>query len=148
MKTFHLTRTLQFTKIGCALITLAALTACAALNSFFKTVDSTLPIETLDSTGGEVSSARAFESADRLFVWGHIRKSFGRHIPYAAHVDVQLVDTIGRMIAEKQEDINPTRSKLSGGISGRISYVASFPLSDARQAAKITVRYHLDGHTS
>ena len=148
MKTFNLTRTLRFTKIGCALITLAALTACASVNSFFKTTDSTLPTETLDSTGGEVSSARAYESADRLYVSGHIKKSLGRHIPYAAHVDVQLVDKMGRVIAEKQDDIDPPRPKSFAAMTGRISYVASFPLSDARQATKITVRYHLDGHTS
>jgi hypothetical protein len=145
---FFLTRIHRFAKIGCAIIALAAITACASVSSLFKQTPSSLPIETLDSTGGEVAGTRAYESADRLYVSGHIKKSFGRHIPYAAHVDVQLVDKMGRVIAEKQDDIDPPHPKSSSGISGRISYVASFPLSEARQAAKITVRYHLDGHTS
>jgi hypothetical protein len=137
---------LRFTKIACAITALAILTACASVSSFFKHSPSPLPIEILDSAGGEVGGARAHESADRLYVAGHVKKSFGSHTPYAAHVDVQLVDKTGRVIAEKEDDIDPPHPKSGGGRSGQISYVASFPLSEARQAAKIVVRYHLDGH--
>lgn len=95
-----------------------------------------------------MAGARAFESSDRLYVSGHIQKSFGRHIPYAAHVDVQLIDNAGRVIGEKQDDIDPQHPKSGGSSSGQIGYVASFPVSEARKAAKIVVRYHLDGHQS
>jgi hypothetical protein len=140
-------RSLRFAKIAGALTALAALTACASVGNFLRTTDSPLPVETLDSTGGLFSSTRAYESSDRLYVSGHMQKSFGRHIPCAAHVDVRLIDKRGRVIAEKMDDIDPSYPK-SGSRSDHISYVASFPASEARQAAKIIVRYHLDGHTS
>jgi len=139
---------LRFAKIACALTALAMITSCASVSSFFKQTVSSLPVETIDSSGGEVSSARAYESSDRLYVSGHIQKSFGRHIPYAAHVDVQLIDNTGRVVAEKQDDIDPPHPKSGSSRSGQISYVASFPIHEARQAAKIEVRYHLDGHQS
>lgn len=151
MKTFHeysiLTRILHITKIACALAAMAIITACASVSPFFKTTGSSLPIEIIDSTAGEVGGTRAFESSDRLYVSGHIQKSFGRHIPYAAHVDVQLVGNAGQVIAEKQDDIDPSHPT-TGGRSGQISYVASFPISEARQATRVVVRYHLEGRSS
>jgi hypothetical protein len=135
-------RRLCLVKIACVLTTLAAVTASASPPSFFKTTASALPIETIDSTGGKVSG-HAYESSGRLYVSGHIQKSFGRHIPYAAHVDVQLVDKMGRVIAEKDADIDTSHPISGGSRSGQIPYVASFPLNEARQAVKIVVRYDL-----
>lgn len=143
-----LTRIFRITMLACTLIALVMVTACASIGSFFRTTDSVLPVETIDSSGGEVSGTHAYESSDRLYVSGSIQKSFGRHIPYAAHVDVQLIDTAGRIISEKQDDIDPPHPRTVGSRSGRISYVASFPSSEARKATKIVVRYHLDGHRS
>ena len=144
MKKIHpssfLTRILRPTKLACALTALAMLTACA---SILKTTDSSLPIETIDATGGKVTGTRAFESSDRLYVSGHINKSFGSHVPYSAHVDIRLIGNTGRVIAEKEDAIEPSHPK-AGGRSGQISYVASFPISEARQASKIVVRYHLN----
>ncbi|MFA7343086.1 MAG: hypothetical protein WC003_02165 [Terrimicrobiaceae bacterium] len=152
MKTSHpnsfLTRIFRITKIACSLTALVTVTACSSVGSLFRTTDSALPIETIGSTGGEVSGTHAYESSDRLYVSGSIRKSFGRHIPYAAHVDVQLIDDAGRVIAEKQDDIDPPHPRTAGGQSGRISYVASFSTSEAWKATKIVVRYHLGGHIS
>ena len=131
---------LRFANFACVLIALAMLAACA---SIFKTTTSLLPIETIDATGGKVTGERAFESSDRLYVSGHIKKTFGSHVPYSAHVDVQLIGNTGRVIAEKEDDIEPSHPKTGGG-SDHISYVASFPISEARQATKIVVRYHLN----
>lgn len=137
----------HFAKIACLLSALTALMACSSVGSFLRTTDSPLPVETIDSTGGLFSGTRAYESSGRLYVSGHMQKSFGRHIPGSAHVDVRLIDKGGRVIAEKSDDIDPAYPS-SGGRSDHISYVASFPASEARQAAKIIVRYHLDGHNS
>lgn len=122
--------------------TLAAVTASASPPSIFKTTESALPIETIASTGGKVAG-HAYESSGRLYVSGHIQKSFGRHIPYAAHVDVQLVDKTGRVIAERDGHIDPAHPITGGSRSGQIPYVASFPLNEARRATKIVVRYDL-----
>jgi len=131
--------------------TAVVLASCASVGSFFKQADSPLPIETIDSTGGEIASTRAFETEDRLFVSGSMKKAMGRQIPPAAHVDVRLVDRSGRVVAQKQDDIDPGHPRLSSGRTGRYSYVVSFPLSEARQASKIVVQYdqsHKKGHSS
>jgi hypothetical protein len=130
--------------IACVLAALATATASASPPSIFKTTDSVLPIETINSTGGKVTG-HAYESSGRLYVSGHIQKSFGRHIPHAAHVDVQLVDKMGRVIAEKDADIDTSHPITGGSRSGQIPYVTSCPLNEARQAVKIVIRYDLSG---
>lgn len=127
---------------------IVAITACASTGSFFKQAASPLPIESIGSAGGKIASTRAFETPDRLYVSGSMKKGLGNHIPPAAHVDIRLVDSSGRVVAEKQDDIDPGHPRLSSGRTGRYSYVASFPLPEARQAAKIIVQYHLVGHSS
>lgn len=150
MKIFHThpfpTRIFRITKIVCALAAPLVFAACTTAGPFRRTTASTLPVETTGSTGGAISAVHVHETSDRLYVSGSIRKSFGRHIPSAAHVDVQLIDHTGRVIAERQDDIDPVHPKISGGMAGRSSFVAGFPADEARQAAKIVVSYHLDGH--
>lgn len=136
---------LRFAIIACVLTALGAATASASPPSIFKMSASVLPIETIDSTGGKVD-VHAYETSGRLYVSGHLQKSFGRHIPHAAHVDVQLVDKTGRVISEKNDDIAPSHPITGGGRTGQIPYVASFPLKEARQATKIIVRYDLNIH--
>lgn len=150
MTTFHQSsfskRIFHCARIAAALTMSAAITACSSVGTFFRTKNSVLPVETIDSSGGKLSPPHAYESFDRLYVSGSLQKSFGRHLPCAAHVDVQLIDNKGRMVAEKHDDIDPTHPFSAGNISGRTGFVTSFPASEARKAAKIVVRYHMDGH--
>lgn len=125
-----------------ALLIAATLPACASLRGHFKQVDSPLPIETVHASAGQIANARAFESSDKLYVTGSMQRGYGYALHYAGHVDVQLVDPDGRVVAEKLDDIES-----SGAIHERMSgmryrYVASFPLGVARQAAKIRMTYH------
>jgi hypothetical protein len=119
------------------------LSACASLDSYFRQADSSLPIEAIHSGVGQVMSFRAFETSDRLYVAGAVK---GRFINPSTHVDVQLIDGSGRVVAEKQDDIDLAHPRTAHGRHGRHSYVASFPLSEARQAAKIRVTYHNESH--
>ena len=152
MKPSHLKRPfprfVPLAKTALALTVLATVAACTSVSDHQRTADTPIPIQTVNSAGGEVARVRAYESSDRLHVSGSIGKSFGRPHPYAAHVDVQLVDASGRVIAEKQDDIDPGHPLSAGTRSGKQGYAASFPLSDARKAAKIVVRYHLEGHSA
>lgn len=118
-----------------------ALGACATTGSLLQQSASPLPVDVQDSTGGKVVTTRAYETGDKLYVSGSMKKGFGTAITSAAHVDVRLIDSSGRIIAEKQDDIDPGHPMSSSGRSGRYSYVASFPLSEARQASKIVVLY-------
>jgi len=121
---------------------LATLAGCSS----FKTTASLLPIEMINSTGGKVVIPHAYQAFDRLYVSGSIEKSFGSHIPYAAHVDVRLIDAEGRVISEKTDSIEPAAPRSASSISGRYSYVATFPLSQVQQATKIVIRYDMLRH--
>lgn len=119
------------------------LSACASLDSHFRQADSSLPILAIHSGTGQVMSFRAFETSDRLYVAGAVRGQFIN--PYM-HVDIQLIDGSGHVVAEKQDDIDLAHLRTGHGRHGRHSYVASFSLSEARQAAKIRVTYHSESH--
>jgi hypothetical protein len=122
-----------------ATIAVMPLTACSSLDTWFKQADSPLPIEVQHSGGGQILSFRAHETSDRLYVAGSARK---HRLSNTAHVDIQLIDSSGNVIAEDQNDINPVHSRPGGGKRFTDSYVVSFPLSEARQAVKIRVIYH------
>ena len=120
------------------------LSACPSLGSFFRQANSALPIEVQHSGSGQIMSFRAHETSDRLYVAGTAQ----RHPLIAqAHVDIQLIGSAGNVIAEKQDDINPLRPRPGGGKRYSDSYVASFPLNEARQAATIRVIYRNGVHS-
>ena len=130
-------------KIGIAVITLASLPACAS-SSWIKQGDSGLPIEAVHSGSGTIMSFRVHETSDRLYVTGLAKP---HQLMQPMHVDIQLVGAGGRVIAEKTDGINsPHHPRSASGSRGHRSYVASFPLSDARQAVKIRVVYHKGDH--
>lgn len=137
---------LNVSKLALVAALMASMTACASTGSFFRQADSPLSIQTLGSTEDQMSNPRAFETTDRLYVAGGINKRIG--LPATAHVDVQLVDANGSVIAEKQDALNvPDRHpRTAAHRFSRPTYVASFPLSEARQASKIVVRYHRTPH--
>jgi hypothetical protein len=134
---------LNLLKIGIAITTLASLPACAS-SSWIKQADSGLPIETVHSGSDTIMSFRAHKIFDRLYVAGHAKP---HQLMQPMHVDIQLIGAGGRVIAEKTDGFNTPQHPRSGsGRHGHQSYVASFPLSDARQAVKIRVVYHSDEH--
>jgi len=125
----------------------AAMTGCASIGNPFHPAESPLPIKILNATGGEIPSAHAIETSDRLYVSGSIRRGIGHQPPLSAHVDVQLLDKNSRILAEKQDEIDLIdHPRTARGRSHRSSYVASFPLDLVRQAASIRVIYHPKPH--
>lgn len=130
-------------RIGLGVIAIASLSACAS-QSWTRQADSALPIEAIHSGSGAIMSFRAHETSDRLYVAGSAKP---HQLMRPKHIDIQLVASDGRIIAEKTDDLDSSRHpRTAGGQSGRQSYVASFPLSEARQAAKIRVIYHGNAH--
>lgn len=127
-----------------AVIGALGLMGCAT--TLIKEGASPLPLEVVDTTHGHIETTRAFETANTLYVTGRMHKPIGHHIPSSAHVDVRLIGRNGQVLQEKQDDITAHHPRLSTGRGGKYSYVVSFPLDQARQAAKIQVRYHLNNH--
>jgi len=141
----------RLTKVALVGVTSVTLAACASTGSIFQQTTSPLPVEIQDSTGGRIASTRAFEADGRLYVSGSMRKGMGISIPAPAHIDVRLVDASGKVISEKQDDIDPGHPQSSRGRSNRYSYTTSFPISEARKASKIVVEYdrsHKSSHSS
>jgi hypothetical protein len=130
-------------KIIVTLMAMAALSACAS-PGFFKQADSPLPIEVLHTGSGQIMSFRAHETSDRLYVAGIARPFY---LKSTTHVDVQLIGPAGNVVAEKQDDIDRVHPRTERSRGGHYSYVASFPLSEGRHAARIRVIYHGDAHS-
>lgn len=130
-------------KISLTLTTMTAVSACASLGSFFKQADSALPIEVVNAGSGQIRSFRAHETSDRLYVAGTAKPFF---LKETTHVDVQLIGPAGNVIAEERDDIDRVHPRTARARHGYHSYVASFPLGEARRALKIRVIYHGDAH--
>lgn len=127
--------------LGIGIVALA-LSASAAVGECFWTRQSetALPVETVGSRSGRIVSFRAHETSDRLYVTGQAKP---HQLTRPMHVDIQLIGTSGQVIAETTDNLGaPRHSRVSSGRHGRQPYVASFPLSEARQAVKIRVLYH------
>lgn len=136
----------HFIRFLAASVSSAALAACASLGPHFSAGASPLPFESVHAAHGEIASTRAFETRDKLYVTGTVQKFSGHHIPLDAHVDVALIGPNGSVIAEMQDEIDPKHPRHEQAHGGRYAYVASFPLAQARQAARIRVTYHLERH--
>ena len=122
----------------------SAFTGCTSLDTWFKQADSPLPIEVQHRGHGKVLSFRAHETSERLYVSGTAKNYDASAI---THLDVQLLGADGRVLVEKQDDLDGVpQPRITRNQSGSISYVASFPLSEARQAVKIRVIYHSEKH--
>jgi len=131
------------TSAAISIIGIMSLSACSSMDTWIKQADSPLPIEVQHSGGGQIMSFRAHETSDRLYVSGSAKK---HQLSNFAHVDIQLIGESGNIIAANQDDVDPTRPRPGGGKSFKDSYVASFPLSEARRATKIRVTYHNSKH--
>jgi hypothetical protein len=125
-------------------VTAGMLSSCGSLDSYVRQSDSPLPIEAIHSGTGQVTSFRAFETADRLYVAGTTK---GRFLNPFAHVDIQLIGSNGQIIAQERDDIDLAHPRTAQGRHGLRSYVASFLLSEARQASRIRVTYHNGSHS-
>ena len=140
---FTIQKILKLVKIGIAITTLASLSACAS-RSWIKQANSGLPIEAVHSGSGAIMTFWAHETSDRLYVAGLAKP---HQLVQPMHVDIELIGADGRVIAEKTDRLNaPHHPRTSSGNLGHQSYVASFPLSETRQVAKIRVVYQTGQH--
>ena len=128
---------IHFTTLFLPAAAALVLSACSSIPSRQA---SSLPIH-----AGKVF-ARASETGSTLYVSGSVPLPTGRAIHHAAHVDIQLVSASGKILAERRDSVDASHPRLSRARSGRSSFVASFPMSEARAAAKIRVIYHGAGH--
>lgn len=127
-------------QMGIALAVVTTLTSCASADS------SSRVLETRSSAHGEIASLRSFQSGSTLYVTGSLQRSPGYAIPRKAHVDIELIDRSGRVIASQKDRIESVHPKHDNRRGGRYSFAASFPIEVARGSDRIRVIYHVDSH--
>jgi hypothetical protein len=119
-----------------SLVALGLLGGCTT-SSWLRKADSTLPVEIVPTNSEHVTSVRAHESSDRLYVTG----SASLHQFGDTYVQVQLIgpneDVINTEYDTLISSLHPLRASAR---SGKQTYVVSFPLQQARKAEKIRVR--------
>jgi hypothetical protein len=130
-------------KIISAFLALASWPAYASSFSPL-TGDFVLSIEKIDSDSGTILSFRVHETSDRLYVAGRAKT---HQLRRPMHVDIELIGRDGRVVAQRTDPLDSSyHPRVSSGRHGYQSYIASFPLSEARQAARIRVVYHENNH--
>jgi uncharacterized lipoprotein YbaY len=106
------------------------------------------PVVSLPVTkSGPVASARAFESQDSVYVAGTVNRPFGHHLPHSAHVDVELLDASGRVIASRQDAIRAVHPRHENRRGGQYSFAIGFPKGETGGAQTIRVSYHAHSHS-
>ena len=103
----------------------------------------TLPV----SAAGNIDSARAFESNGSVYVPGTIRKPYGHHLPHSAHVDVELLDASGRVIATRQDAIDAAHPRIEQRRGGNYPFALGFADDVAGRVRSIRVVYHAHAHS-
>jgi hypothetical protein len=116
----------------------------ATLSAYAGASSATLALEKISLSSGKITSARVFETPERLYVTGSAGQ---RPLSPGAHVDILLVSSNGTVVAEKQDKINALHAAPGGGKRYDDSFVASFPLAEARRAEKVRVVLRGNPHT-
>jgi len=123
-----------------AAVAIIGLTACASLQSS----PSSLPLATVGDQDGKIFSARVTETANRLYVAGQAKP---HRLRTSTHVDVQLLDAQGRVIAEKSDTVEPVNPRTRHARGGKVAYVISFSKAEAQSAKSVRVIYHDESHS-
>lgn len=129
-----------------AIMMLSAFVGCETLGDSTRKSRSPLPIEVVNRGGGSLGTTRAYETESRLYIVGSFKRSTGRHLPVTAHVDIQLLDKGGGILASQDEEIDASHPRIAQARGNRIFYTAGFPVEAARQAAKIRILFHQELH--
>lgn len=102
-----------------------------------------LPVKTT----GNIASAKAFESRGSVYVSGTVRKPFGHHLPHSAHVDIELLDASGQVIATRQDGIQAVHPRHERRRGGQYSFTLGFPKGEVGETQAIRVIYHAHSHS-
>lgn len=104
---------------------------------------SSLPVETVRSKTGSISSVHTTEQQGHLIVTGKARTTPSIR---PGHVDVQLLAADHRVIAGQSDPISRSHPRGSQARHGTASFHACFPADEVRTAHRLRVTYHAGGH--
>jgi hypothetical protein len=130
-----------------ALAISVALGACSATTGTVGTRPAQHAITATNASSGKITSVRAFETGNTLYVAGTAHRSSGHSILPGAHIDIALLDRAGRVIATQQDHIVPVHPRQERRQAGRYSFAIGFPLATGRNAERIRITYHPQTHS-
>lgn len=91
-------------------------------------------------------NARTVEHGGSLCVTGTVRRPFGHPLPPGAHVDIEVLDGSGRVIASGRDGIAPVHPRLEQRRSGRYPFTVCLPRPE-QEGWTVRVSYHADAHS-
>jgi len=124
---------------ACVVVFCSLISACAVVDSPLHHEPGSVPTDTVRDGRGEVLQVRTSKNVDRFFVIGTVRPD---PLTKPAHVDVQLIDAAGEVIAEKRVSLRESDPRTARSRAHAISFVASFPIDEAQRARRARVVYH------
>jgi hypothetical protein len=92
------------------------------------------------------TTARIIEKSGKIYVTGSVSKRPGVYTPQSTHIDVQLLDSKGRTIAETMDRINSTTGTTRHSYGKPLRFVTSFNREVASSADKILVILSREPH--
>jgi hypothetical protein len=103
------------------------------------------------SPGSRVASqtslkTRTLDHGDSVCVIGTVRRPLGQKLPPGAHVDIELLDASGRVVARRQDQIAATHPLIEHRRSGWYSYAVCLPRPE-QAGWTVRVSYHADAHS-
>ena len=85
------------------------------------------------------TTARIIEKAGKIYVIGSVSRSPGAYLPKTAHIDIQLLDSSGRTIAETMDRLSFPTGSPRYAYGKPLRFVASFNREAVSSADKIRV---------
>jgi hypothetical protein len=92
------------------------------------------------------TTARIIEKSGKIYVTGSVSKQPGVYTPYSTHIDVQLLDSKGHIIAETMDRITSTTGSTRHSYGKPLRFVTSFNREVAISADKIRVILSREPH--
>jgi hypothetical protein len=93
-----------------------------------------------------VVMARAIVHGDSVCVKGTVRRMLGHSFSHSAHVDVELRDAAGKVIASHHSHLAPAHPRIERRRAGQYSFTARLP-RPSRPGWSVRVVCHADVHS-
>jgi hypothetical protein len=100
----------------------------------------------IDSFSRPVHSLRLNYSSNQVTVFGLVRRELPLGPTPGEHIDVQLMEAGGRVLAEKMDRVTERATPRHTTFHRQLSYAVSFPRKTWAAAAQVSVVYHLRPH--
>lgn len=97
-------------------------------------------VELSGSQGGRIASATLKSRWRKMYLSGIVQRHIPSHMGVGSHVEVDLLDSHGRLVEKLTDRLSPSSPRRSA-FRDRHSYVVSWPIGLNQRVSNIRVRY-------